>query len=160
AVPSDGPLQVARARDPLSPRRHPAAGSRARRPSMRGVPRGRARGALGLRRAAGNTETPMSTRTVDAGTATGTVAAPVAPAPAAQSPARAEAAGAAGRTSRIAAIDWMRGLVMVLMVIDHASMAFDMNHLSEDSAMYPETAVEALPPAEFLTRWLTHICAP
>jgi uncharacterized membrane protein len=37
------------------------------------------------------------------------------------------AAGAAiakGRpTTRIAAIDWMRGFVMVLMVIDHASMA-------------------------------------
>ena len=64
------------------------------------------------------------------------------------------------RRSRIAAIDWMRGLVMVLMVIDHASMAFDARHLSEDSAMYPETAVEALPAGEFLTRWVTHICAP
>ena len=64
------------------------------------------------------------------------------------------------KATRIAAIDWMRGLVMVLMVVDHASMAYDMNHLSEDSAMYPETAVEALPPAEFLTRWMTHICAP
>jgi hypothetical protein len=30
----------------------------------------------------------------------------------------------------------MRGLVMVLMVIDHASMAFDRSHISEDSAMY------------------------
>ena len=38
---------------------------------------------------------------------------------------------------RIATIDWMRGLVMLLMVIDHASMAFDGSHLSEDSAMYP-----------------------
>jgi len=26
---------------------------------------------------------------------------------------------------RVAATDWMRGLVMVLMVIDHASIAFD-----------------------------------
>jgi uncharacterized membrane protein len=67
---------------------------------------------------------------------------------------------AAGHSVRIAAIDWMRGLVMVLMVIDHASMAFDGNHLSEDSAMYPGAATMALPAAEFFTRWITHICAP
>ena len=32
----------------------------------------------------------------------------------------AAAAPAAVRSSRIAAIDWMRGLVMVLMIIDHS----------------------------------------
>jgi uncharacterized membrane protein len=63
-------------------------------------------------------------------------------------------------TNRIAAIDWMRGLVMVLMIIDHASMAFDRHHLSQDSAMYPEAATMALPAGEFFTRWMTHICAP
>jgi uncharacterized membrane protein len=63
-------------------------------------------------------------------------------------------------TNRIAAIDWMRGLVMVLMVVDHASMAFDGGHLSEDSAMYPGAATMALPAGEFFTRWMTHICAP
>ena len=61
---------------------------------------------------------------------------------------------------RVATIDWMRGLVMLLMVIDHASMAFDGSHLSEDSAMYPEAATMALPAAEFFTRWMTHLCAP
>jgi uncharacterized membrane protein len=49
---------------------------------------------------------------------------------------------------------------MVLMVIDHASMAYDGTHLDEDSAMYPGAATMALPAGEFLTRWLTHICAP
>jgi uncharacterized membrane protein len=63
-------------------------------------------------------------------------------------------------TNRIAAIDWMRGLVMILMIVDHASMAFDGGHLSEDSAMYPGSATMALPAAEFFTRWMTHICAP
>ena len=63
-------------------------------------------------------------------------------------------------SSRIAAIDWMRGLVMVLMTIDHASMAFDRSHLDEDSAMYPGAATMALPAAEFFTRWITHLCAP
>jgi uncharacterized membrane protein len=72
----------------------------------------------------------------------------------------AAAPAATSKSTRIAVIAWMRGLVMVLMVIDHASMAYDANHLSEDSALYPATAVEALPASEFLTRWLTHICAP
>ena len=68
-------------------------------------------------------------------------------------------AHAAQRSSRIAAIDWMRGFVMVLMVVDHASMAFDASHLDEDSAMYGSAGM-ALPGAEFFTRWMTHICAP
>jgi uncharacterized membrane protein len=34
---------------------------------------------------------------------------------------------------RIAAIDRMRGLVMVLMTIDHADMVFDRNHQFHDS---------------------------
>jgi uncharacterized membrane protein len=67
---------------------------------------------------------------------------------------------AARASRRIATIDWMRGLVMILMTIDHASMAFDGGHLSEDSALYPNAATMALPAAEFFTRWITHICAP
>lgn len=67
---------------------------------------------------------------------------------------------AARVSGRIACIDWMRGLVMVLMTIDHASMAFDGSHLSKDSAMYPDATTMALPAAEFFTRWITHICAP
>lgn len=67
---------------------------------------------------------------------------------------------AARVSGRIACIDWMRGLVMVLMTIDHASMAFDGTHISKDSAMYPDAATMALPAAEFFTRWMTHICAP
>jgi uncharacterized membrane protein len=69
-------------------------------------------------------------------------------------------AQATAQSSRIAAIDWMRGFVMVLMIVDHASMAFDASHLDEDSAMYPGSAAQALPGAEFFTRWMTHICAP
>jgi uncharacterized membrane protein len=61
---------------------------------------------------------------------------------------------------RIAAVDWARGLVMLLMVIDHAAMAFDGTHDPLDSAMYPDAMTVALPAGEFLTRWITHICAP
>ena len=68
-------------------------------------------------------------------------------------PARARAA------SRLPALDWMRGLVMVLMAIDHSSDAFNAGRLFTDSArMYHAGA--ALPAAQFLTRWITHICAP
>ena len=63
------------------------------------------------------------------------------------------------KSKRIAAIDWMRGVAMILMMIDHASMAFDGGHFSADSATLfnPETTPGAF---EFLTRWITHLCAP
>lgn len=63
------------------------------------------------------------------------------------------------KSKRIAAIDWMRGFVMILMVIDHASMAFNKLHNSTDSAaLYvPGTT---LPEFEFFTRWISHLCAP
>lgn len=63
-------------------------------------------------------------------------------------------------SQRIASIDWMRGFVMVLMTIDHASMAFDAHHLDNDSALYANASTMALPAAEFFTRWMTHLCAP
>ena len=49
---------------------------------------------------------------------------------------------------------------MILMVIDHASMAFDRFHLSKDSVFLPDAGTMALPAAEFFTRWITHLCAP
>ena len=61
---------------------------------------------------------------------------------------------------RVATLDWMRGLVMILMIVDHASMAFDGHHLAHDSALYPDATTMALPAAEFFTRWITHLCAP
>jgi hypothetical protein len=61
-------------------------------------------------------------------------------------------------SQRVASIGWMRGLVMIFMVIDRASMAFDAHHLDHDSAMY--AAGTMVLPAEFFTRWLTHLCAP
>ena len=54
------------------------------------------------------------------------------------------------RPERVATIDWMRGLVMVLMIIAHASIAFDAHHVDHDSAMFPDATTMALPSAEFL----------
>ncbi len=62
-------------------------------------------------------------------------------------------------SDRLAAIDWMRGLVMVLMAIDHASLAFNGGRLSDDS-WYMQKAGSDLPAAQFFTRWITHLCAP
>ncbi len=59
-------------------------------------------------------------------------------------------------SQRVASIDWMRGVVMVFMVLDHASMAFDAHHLDKDSAMHAGASTMALPALEFFTRWLTH----
>jgi uncharacterized membrane protein len=61
--------------------------------------------------------------------------------------------------SRMAPLDWMRGLVMVLMAIDHSSDAFNAGRLFTDAASmwHPGTP---LPAAQFLTRWITHLCAP
>lgn len=59
---------------------------------------------------------------------------------------------------RLLAIDWLRGLVMVLMALDHASMFYNKGRVARDSVlMYKSTA---LPLAQFLTRWITHLCAP
>ena len=65
---------------------------------------------------------------------------------------------ATGPRDRLVAIDWMRGLVMVLMAVDHAGV-FDAQHLSNESwALYRPG--DALPAAQFATRWFTHLCAP
>jgi uncharacterized membrane protein len=61
--------------------------------------------------------------------------------------------------SRVRAIDWLRGLVMVLMAVDHGGFLYDAHHLHGDSA-WGWTPGTVLPAGEFLTRWITHLCAP
>ena len=69
------------------------------------------------------------------------------------------AAPAQAAASRLSAIDWMRGIVMVLMTVDHASAHFNAGRLMTDGAfMYTPGA--PLPAAQFLTRWVSHLCAP
>jgi uncharacterized membrane protein len=60
---------------------------------------------------------------------------------------------------RYVALDWMRGIVMVLMAIDHASGAFNKGKLFTDTFFLYEPGT-ALPASQFFTRWITHICAP
>jgi uncharacterized membrane protein len=60
---------------------------------------------------------------------------------------------AAPRTKRLDAVDWLRGLVMVIMALDHTRDFFTFNGFGAGN---PLTASPAL----FFTRWITHFCAP
>jgi uncharacterized membrane protein len=71
---------------------------------------------------------------------------------------RAAPAALSPRT-RLVALDWMRGLVMVLMAIDHSSGEFNAGRIFSDGAFLYKPGT-ALPAAQFLTRWMTHLCAP
>ncbi len=56
---------------------------------------------------------------------------------------------------RINAIDFTRGLVMIIMALDHTR---DMIHAP--SVMHSPTDLATTTPAIFFTRWITHLCAP
>ncbi len=56
-------------------------------------------------------------------------------------------------SERISAIDRIRGVVMILMVLDHVRYFFT------DVPFAPEN-IEKTWPALFFTRWVTHFCAP
>jgi len=53
----------------------------------------------------------------------------------------------------------MRGIVMVIMLTDHASSAFNADRVTPDSAMFGDWT-QPLDSVQFLFRWLSHLCAP
>jgi len=58
-------------------------------------------------------------------------------------------------THRIESIDFMRGLVMIIMALDHVRMYFGLG------TWYSEpTNLATTTPLLFFTRWITHFCAP
>lgn len=62
-------------------------------------------------------------------------------------------------TDRLIALDVMRGIVIVLMAFDHASGVFNAGRYVTDSAAFYHTG-STIPAAQFLVRWVTHLCAP
>ena len=62
-------------------------------------------------------------------------------------------------SERLTAVDAMRGLVMVLMALDHASFAFNAGRFTRDSAAMWTPGAE-IPTVQFLFRALPHFGAP
>jgi uncharacterized membrane protein len=61
----------------------------------------------------------------------------------------------ATRKARIESIDLLRGTVIILMALDHVRMYFGQGSLYADP-----TDLSTTTPLLFLTRWITHFCAP
>ena len=57
--------------------------------------------------------------------------------------------------SRIESIDLLRGIVMIIMAIDHIR-----DYFHYESFFFSPTDISQTTPAIFFTRWITHLCAP
>src|SRR5438132_13309773 len=65
---------------------------------------------------------------------------------------------AASERGRLDSIDLVRGLVMVIMALDHVSDYFNAAFFSKPPIGSVDLAQTT--PALFLTRWVTHFCSP
>lgn len=61
-----------------------------------------------------------------------------------------------GNTTRVSSIDFVRGLAMIIMALDHCRdfIHYDVS-INQDPLDFAVTS-----PFLFMTRWITHFCAP
>ena len=57
--------------------------------------------------------------------------------------------------NRIQSVDFLRGLVMIIMALDHVR-----DYFHAGAFLYDPLDLEKTSPALFFTRWITHFCAP
>ena len=63
--------------------------------------------------------------------------------------------GVESKATRVSSLDALRGLVMIIMALDHVR---DFVHNSAMS--FPPEDLARTTPILFFTRWITHFCAP
>ena len=56
---------------------------------------------------------------------------------------------------RILSIDLLRGLVMIIMALDHVR-----DYFHADAMLFAAEDLTQTNPFLFFTRWITHVCAP
>ena len=66
-----------------------------------------------------------------------------------------ESAGTASSSRRVTTIDAVRGLVMIIMALDHVR-----DFIHRGAMTSQPTDLASTTPVLFFTRWITHICAP